>query len=421
MKHPLTARYWIETPCSLEQAAAMMAGEQSSGTFVKLKEETDDFSQRHSARVVDIKPLGTVARPSLPGARSPSRQIDRPYRQAEVTLSWPAANLDPHLPTLMATVAGNLFELNAFSGLKLLEVDFPDTLLDHYSGPRFGISGTRDLCGVSARPILGTIIKPSVGLSPEQTSKRVSDLIESGLDFIKDDELMGDPPHSPFEQRVAEVMRTLNDFAERHGRKPMYAFNVSGDLDQMKRRRDTVVRHGGTCVMASLNWVGLSAMQAFARDCELPIHGHRNGWGLYYRSEAIGISYQVWQKLWRLVGVDHLHCNGLRNKFCESDESVARSARACLTPMGKRDDRAMPVISSGQWAGQVPDTYRVLESSDFMYLCGGGIVGHPDGAAAGVASLKQAWDAAARGVPLAAQAETSPELKRAIEFFQDQT
>ena len=117
-------------------------------------------------------------------------------------------------------------------------------------------------------------------------------------------------------------------------------------------------------------------------------------------------------------GVDHLHCNGLRNKFWEPDESVITSARACLTSMF--DDRpytVMPVIASAQWAGQAVDTYQTVGSTDLMYVCGGGIVAHPDGIAAGVRSVQQGWEAALAGKTLAEYAQTHHELKRAIEKF----
>jgi ribulose-bisphosphate carboxylase large chain len=124
----------------------------------------------------------------------------------------------------------------------------------------------------------------------------------------------------------------------------------------------------------------------------------------------------AFQKFFRLAGVDHLHVNGLRNKFCESDESVTASARACLTPM-LGGYTVMPVFSSGQWAGQAPDTYAALGSTDLLYLAGGGIMAHPDGPAAGVASLREAWEAALAGIPLEDYARTHSALRRALEHY----
>ena len=117
----IEADYLIETAFPLEDAAAVMAGEQSSGTFLPVPGETQELKARAAARVERIEDLGPVAAPSLPGAR----RADRPHRQAQVTLSWPLANMGPSLPNLLATVAGNLFELGQFSGLRLLDLRLP--------------------------------------------------------------------------------------------------------------------------------------------------------------------------------------------------------------------------------------------------------------------------------------------------------
>jgi ribulose-bisphosphate carboxylase large chain len=305
--------------------------------------------------------------------------------------------------------------LREFSGLKLVDLDLPPAFAGAYPGPQFGVEGTRRLAGVADRPIVGTIIKPSVGLTPEETAALVETLIEAGLDFIKDDELMANAPHSPLERRVEAVMRVVNDFADRTGKKPMVAFNITDEIDAMLRHHDAVAGAGGTCVMVSLNSVGLPAVAHLRRCCRLPIHGHRNGWGLISRHPYLGMEFPAYSKLWRVAGVDHLHTNGLRNKFSESDESVIASARSCLTPMFGA--RIMPVFSSGQWAGQAPDTYRRLGSADLMYVCGGGIMAHPGGIAAGVASIRQAWEAALAGIPLDEHAREHIELRQALEHF----
>jgi ribulose-bisphosphate carboxylase large chain len=411
----LHARYLTETAYPLEQAAEIMAGEQSTGTFVRLPGETDEMRERYGARIEAIEEIGTVERPSLPGAGAPNGATV--IRRAHVALSWPIDNMGPSLPNVLATVAGNLYELKPFSGLRLLDLRLPEVFLDTYDGPQFGIEGTRRLAGVHGRPLIGTIVKPSVGLSAEETAAVVAALCEGGIDFVKDDELQADGPHCPFDARVRAVMRVVNGHAERTGRKVMVAFNLTGEVDEMRRRHDLVLAEGGTCVMASLNSVGLVGMTALRRHSRLPIHGHRNGWGYLSRHPALGFDYPAYAKLYRLAGADHMHVNGIRNKFCEPDDSVVASARDCLTPMFERPGKgceAMPVFSSGQWAGQAPDTFRALGSVDLIYACGGGIVAHPGGIAAGVCSVRQAWEAAVEGVPLEIYASGRPELAQAL-------
>jgi ribulose-bisphosphate carboxylase large chain len=413
----ILATYRIETASPLEQAAAAMAGEQSTGTFVRVPGETEALRDRFGARVERITGLETLESPSLPGSRPPRRADGTiRYRRAEVVLSFPLENMGPSLPNLVATVAGNLFELREFSGLKLIDLDLPPAFAEAYPGPQFGVRGTRALAGVEGRPIIGTIIKPSVGLSPEETAALVKTLVEAGLDFIKDDELMANPPHSPLAHRVEAVMRVVNAHAERTGKKVMVAFNITDEIDAMLRHHDTVLAAGGTCVMVSLNSVGLPGVAYLRRHGQLPIHGHRNGWGMLARHPYLGMEFAAYSKLWRLAGVDHLHTNGLRNKFCETDESVVASARACLAPL-LGGYEVMPVLSSGQWAGQVPETLERVGSVDLMYLCGGGIMAHPGGPAAGVASIRQAWEAALAGTPLAEYASDHIELRQALERF----
>ncbi|HKD06757.1 MAG TPA: ribulose-bisphosphate carboxylase large subunit family protein [Bryobacteraceae bacterium] len=413
------ARYWIETGLSAEYAAEVMAGEQSTGTFIKVPGETDALREQHAARVEKIEERESSDRPSLPGAALSKSQPPL-YHRAEVTLSWPISNMGPSLPNLLATVAGNLFELKPFSGLKLLDVTLSPAFLSRYQGPQFAVSGTRRFTGVSTGPLIGTIIKPSVGLTPEATAASVEALVEGGIDFIKDDELQADGPHCPFADRLREVMKVINRHAEKTGRKPMYAFNITGEIDDMLRRHDDVAAADGTCIMVSMNSVGLPALVALRRHSQLAIHGHRNGWGIYDRSPAIGMSYIAYQKFWRMAGVDHMHVNGIDNKFCESNESVIASAKECLRPMFAPPlpgCEIMPVFSSGQTARQAPDTWRALATTDLIFACGGGIMGHPNGVAAGVRSLRQAWDAAVGGIPLPDFAQSHPELGAALRKF----
>ncbi len=413
----IIATYRIETAHQLEFAAEVMAGEQSCGTFVRVPGETSELRERHAARVECITELEEVDEPALPHSKPPKSHTGK-FKRAQVVLSFPLENMGASLPNLLATVSGNLYELREFSGLKLIDLELPMGFAEKYEGPRFGIAGTRELSGVEGRPIIGTIIKPSVGLSPEQTAELVRTLIEAGLDFIKDDELMANPPHSPFEKRVEAVMRVINHHADKTSRKAMYAFNVTDEIDAMLKHHDTVLAAGGTCLMVSLNHMGAPSVAHLRRHSQLPIHGHRNGWGMLTRSPHLGIEFKAYQKIWRLAGVDHLHCNGLRNKFWEPDESVIASARACLTPLFEAKPYvAMPVLASAQWAGQTIDSYKALGTVDVMYVCGGGIVAHPAGIAAGVVSIRQGWEAALTGKTLEEYAQDHLELRQAMEKF----
>ena len=283
----ITATYYIETPFDPESAASVLAGEQSSGTFVAVPGETEELKQRFAARVESVERLETVSEPAIPGAASASGT----YHRAIVKVSWSIENFGYNLPVLISTLQGNLYEIRQFTGLKLLDIELPESYANHYKGPAFGIAGCRKLTGVQGRPLIGTIIKPSIGLTPEQTADLVKTLVEAGIDFIKDDELLGSSANSPFDARVDAVMNVINRHADKTGKKVMYAFNISGEIDEMMQRYETILGNGGTCAMVSLNSVGIAGTKKICDQRALAIHGHRNGWGMMTRHPLLGIAF----------------------------------------------------------------------------------------------------------------------------------
>jgi ribulose-bisphosphate carboxylase large chain len=412
------ATYLIETPFAPAKVAEVMAGEQSCGTFTRVEGETDALRQRARAIVEQIDELEPVEAPSLSNAWLARRGTGGPWRRARVRISFPVANVGANLATLASVVAGNLFDLGEVTGLRLDAIHLPLAYRRRFSGPAQGVAGTRRLAGVPQGPLVGSIIKPNVGLSAGDTAALVARLCEAGLDFIKDDEICADPDHAPLAQRIPAVMAAVRRHQDRTGKHVMVAFNITDETDAMRRHADLVAREGGSCVMASLNWCGFSAIETLRRSTGLALHGHRNGYGAFSRHPLLGISFQAYQVLWRLAGVDHMHVHGLQGKFAQEDSEVVASARDCLMPMDDQsDDRVMPAFSSGQWAGTVPVTWNAIGHDDLLFMAGGGIMAHPDGPAAGVASIRQAWDAVARRQSLSAAASEHPALRHALDFF----
>jgi ribulose-bisphosphate carboxylase large chain len=415
-----SATYLIETPMDPARVAEVMAGEQSCGTFTRVQGETDELRARARARVESIELLDTVPAPSLPNAWLARQPGGMPgtYQRARVRISFPVANVGANLATLAATVGGNLYDLGEVTGLRLESMELPANYRAQFELPQVGIAGTRQLTGVAQGPLVGTIIKPNVGLSPEQTAHLVAQLCAAGVDFIKDDEVCANPAHAPLAQRVAAVMAVVRAHRDRTGRQVMVAFNISDETDAMRRHAELIEREEGTCVMASLNWCGFSAIQTLRHSTPLALHGHRNGYGALSRDPLLGMGFQAYQTLWRLAGVDHMHVHGLQGKFAQDDREVVDSARDCLASLTPGiDDAVMPAFSSGQWAGTVPATWAAVRTDDLMFMSGGGILAHPDGPAAGVQSIRQAWQAVREGQPLDDFARNAPELQRALAFF----
>jgi ribulose-bisphosphate carboxylase large chain len=411
----ITAVYLLETALEMERAISAFAAEGSTGTFVAIPDETAAVRERLGIRVEEVEPLEDGARAHLIGARgwTGSERI----RRARVTLSVPLELTGCDLATIGASLLGNVFELAELSGIRLEEVHFPEGLLRAASLPAHGVGGTRELLGVRDRPIFGTIVRTGRGAGATATAAQIAPLLEAGIDFLKDDELLADAPGNPLEQRIDAVMRVLEEAADRSGRRAMFAFNITDDLDQMLRHQERIAAAGGNCVQVNIQHAGSTAVAELRRRGHMVIHAHRAGWGLQGRGVGVGISAAAHASLWRLVGVDHLIVNGFRGKFWEPRESVLGAVESCLSPLLGAADRTLPAIAAGQWGGQVPETFAEIGNPDWLYLVGAAVAEHPNGPAAGVRALHRAWEASVAGESLVAAARRAPELAASITAF----
>jgi ribulose 1,5-bisphosphate carboxylase large subunit-like protein len=417
-KPPLTLirlTYLIETAGDPEALAVKIASDQSTGTFVPVPGETEELKARVAARVVNMRHLGPIDRPSFPSSEA------GPFNRAEADIDFPLDAIGTDLAALMTIAIAGVYAIKGFTGIRVIGMKLPEAFRDAHPGPQFGIAGSRRLAGVYGRPIIGTIVKPALGLRPHETAELVKELIEADVDFVKDDEKLMSPAYSPLEDRVKSIMPWILEREQQTGRKVMYAFGIShADPDVMMRNHDVVLNAGGNCAVININSIGFGGMSFLRKRSGLVLHAHRNGWDILTRHPGLGMDFSVYQQFWRLLGVDQFQINGIRVKYWEPDDSFVRSFKALRTPMFSPDDCPLPVAGSGQWGGQAPETYeRTGSTQDLLYLCGGGIVSHPGGPAAGVRAVRQAWEAAVQGVTLVSYAKDHRELAQSLKFFGD--
>ena len=405
--------YRIETAGSPEKLAAKIASDQSTGTFVPVPGETPALKARVAARVIALRPLEPVSSPSFPTG------VSGPFHRAEADIDFPLEAVGTDLAALMTIAIGGVYSIKGFSGIRVVGLRLPQSFAAAHPGPQFGIAGSRRLTGVYGRPIIGGIVKPALGLHPSETAALVRELIEAGIDFIKDDEKLMSPSYSPLSERIATIMPLVLDAEQRTGRKVMYAFGIThADPDELMRNHDLVAKAGGNCAVVNINSIGFGGMSFLRKRSGLVLHAHRNGWDILTRHPGLGMDFSVYQQFWRLLGVDQFQINGIGAKYWEPDESFLASFAALRLPLFSPADCPLPVAGSGQWGGQAAETFaRGGRTLDLMYLCGGGIVGHPGGAASGVRAVRQAWEAAAADIPLAVYAEDHAELAQSIVAF----
>jgi 2,3-diketo-5-methylthiopentyl-1-phosphate enolase len=315
---------------------------------------------------------------------------------------------------LLTLLLGN--EPSTSQSLKLLELEFPQPFLEGLPGPRFGIQGLRKLVGVYDRPLLNNIVKPCIGLSPQEGAKIVYEAAVGGVDIIKDDEKISDQSFSPLHERIKHYKEAIHRANEESGGKTLYAANVSGKIGKLRdnalRARDA----GADLLMFSYASVGLTGLQSLAEDPDihLPILAHSNMATIWYETPNAGMSAQLAiAKLPRLAGADLVVQPTPYSKYPVLHDAYLQYTRAFRAPMGAIK-AGMPLVAGGVQPSIVP---RLMDDLglDFTVGAGGAIQGHPQGATAGAQAMRQALDASSQGIPLAEYAQDHAQLRAALD------
>jgi len=378
---------------SLKEIAGGIAAESSIGTWTELT-TVKPYVERLAARVFAIK--GNI-----------------------VKIAYPIALFERgNMPNILSSIAGNVFGLRALKNLRLNNIMLPAELANSFKGPRFGIDGIRDLLKVHDRPLVGTIIKPKLGLKTVDHARVAYDAWVGGCDIVKDDENLSSQRFNPFEERVVKTLASRDKAEEETGEKKMYMANITAETDTMLKRAEWVLDHGGEYVMVDILTCGFSALQTLRnQNFKLMIHAHRAGHAALTKNPKHGIAMRVIAKVARIIGVDQLHVGTVVGKMSETKREVLENIEALKMEMGKIKP-VMPVASGGLHPRLVPALMAIF-GKDFVIQAGGGIHGHKNGTVAGATAMRQAVDATLQGIPLEEYGESHGELKVALELWGD--
>jgi len=333
----------------------------------------------------------------------------------EIKIAYPIELFEAdNMPNILSSVAGNVFGLEDIENLRLNNIHFPKEITKCFKGPKYGIEGVKALTGVTDRPLVGTIIKPKLGLTTKDHAQVAYEAWYGGCDVVKDDENLSSQRFNPFEDRVIQTLE-LRDRAESEtGEKKVYLINVTAEMEEMKKRAQFVEDHGGRYMMIDILTTGWSSLQAMRdQDYNLLIHAHRAGHAAFTRSHRHGINMVVIAKVARLIGVDQLHIGTAVGKMSETREEVLENKKACTEPISGIKP-VLPIASGGLHPGMVPKLVEIF-GKETVIQAGGGIHGHPDGTIIGARAMRQAVAAAMKGIKLKEYAKEHPELAKALE------
>jgi len=376
---------------SLIEAAGGVAAESSIGTWTELT-TTKPYVEKLAARVFNID-------------------------GNNFQVAYPIELFEPgNMPNILSSVAGNVFGLRALKNLRLNNIHLPRELVRSFRGPKYGVTGIRRLLNVQDRPLVGTIIKPKLGLKTKDHAKVAYDAWAGGCDIVKDDENLSSQSFNPFDDRIVATLEMRDRAEEETGEKKVYMANITSETKEMLKRAHFVKDHGGRYMMIDILTCGFSALQTLREhDFDLVIHAHRAGHAAFTKNPKHGISMRAIAKTSRIIGVDQLHVGTVVGKMSETKEEVSENCEALRTELDGLK-KLLPVASGGLHPGLVPSLMNFF-GKDFVIQAGGGIHGHTEGTVSGAKAMRQAVDATMQDVSLKEYAESHKELRAALEIW----
>lgn len=389
-------------------AVAHLASEQSTAQWHRVGVD-EDFRPRFAARVLQLDAT-PIAAFSLPLDVVPPGPVHR----CRALIAHPWNNFGPRLPNLITAVMGEgTYFAPGIPIIRLEDIRFPAAFLAHFDGPQFGVTGVRERLQVFGRPLFFGVIKPNIGLSPAPFSELGYEGWMGGLDIAKDDEMLADAPYSPLAERAALLGAARRRAEQETGVPKGFLANITDEVDRLAELHDVAVNAGATLVMVNALPVGISGVRALRRVARVPIVTHFPFIAAFGRVPAHGVHSRVMTRLQRLAGADVIIMPGFGDRMMTPANEVLDCVRACLEPMGQLHP-SLPVPGGSDSAKTLEGVYRQMGTVDFGFVPGRGVFAHPMGPRGGAASLHQAWDAIAAGVPVAEYATRYPELAAAL-------
>jgi len=369
------------------------------GSWTELPEAKKAAMEKHLGKVLSVEVVESASE----------------VRYANIQIAYPDVNFSADIPALLVTVFG---KLSMDGRIRLIDLSFSDGFLTHFSGPKFGIQGVRKLLNVTDRPLLMSIFKSVIGYDLPELREQFLAQALGGVDLIKDDEILFDNPLTPIEQRVHICMSAAEEAKRETGQSLLYAVNLTGKTSQLGQQAKLAIAAGANALLFNVLAYGFDALHELSADPEInvPIAAHPALAGAIYPSSYHGISASLLLgKLMRLAGADLvLFPSPYGSVVMPIEENLAIKEALLASDSGQAT--SFPVPSAGIHPGLVPLILRDF-GNDVVVNAGGGVHGHPMGAAAGGRAFRQAIDATTSGISLEEYANTHQELAEAIRLW----
>ncbi|TCI76078.1 2,3-diketo-5-methylthiopentyl-1-phosphate enolase [Exiguobacterium sp. SH0S1] len=358
----ITATYEISRTDRVATVAEKIALELTVGTWTELPHLEQEQLKAYRGEVVSTTHTETTSR---------------------FTIRYPLHNVTPDFSSILTTTFG---KLSLDDSVRLIDLTLPETLASEFPGAKFGVQGVRELLDVHDRPLVMSIFKGIIGRDLRFLEQQLRDQLAGGIDIVKDDEILYDNPLTPSLERAKIGAAVIQEQFETTGKRSLYAITLSGPVFGLRDQALRLIEAGATALLFNVYTYGLDTLRELASDptINVPILAHPAFAGALTGSISHSL---LLGKLIRLAGADlTLFPSPYGSLATPSDEAFTirdGSARPHWTKP------ILPVPSAGIHPGLVPDIIRDF-GTDVVINAGGGIHGHPDGAAAGARAFRQA-------------------------------
>lgn len=357
----LQITYLIKTNKDLKWAAWQLATGQSVGNpNIRNAWETDEMFEKHSCVILD---------------NNLSEQ------SGSVTIGFPIVNFDfaeDGITQILTSIMGGQLDIKGMDFCQITDIQFPDEVKHYFKGPKYGITGLRQLTKTYNKPLLLGIIKPKIITSTQILQKMVEEMIEGGCNLIKEDEIHSNPACCSLRARVHLIQKILK------GTNVVYFHTVNADPPYVLERAKLIVDLGGNGIHVNF-WAGLGIYKAI-RDANLPIALHFQTSGnkiLTDSSHKYSIAWPVLCKLVGMCGIDMAHAGMIGGYGNYSSTETLDAIHSLKT------QNVLPSMSCGMTPGNIGFVTKQI-GIDYAAGVGGSLHGHNLGSKAGARACIQA-------------------------------
>ena len=371
------AKYYLKSNDMLRAAKGIAIGQSIGNPSVRLDSETSELLDNHLAIILDY----------------PENLKNK--REATIKIAFPIKNFDLEqdgVTQLICTIMGGQMDIEEILSCRLLDIEFPEVFLKTFKGPKIGMTEIKERTNCINRPLLGGIVKPKTGLDIETLKQVCINMVKGGVDFIKEDEILGNPSCCPFEERVKIVNDVVQNEAAKLNKEVFYAPCVNSDLPYLLKRIEFLVEHNVKAYHVNI-WTGVN-MYKYLRSFDFNIAMFYQKSGdrvLTDKNNAYSISWAVLLKLARMSGADFIHAGMWGGYLSDSIEDLSEWMSILTSTHELGFNKTVPSFSCGSHPGLVDTTVKNF-GNDLMMSLGGSLHGHPDGTISGAKAMRQAFD-----------------------------